>query len=89
MMDKFVAAVAAQQAWYKSVGTADQIQILNVLTRDPATKAWTTSTTEALTTHTLKAHRPDPPHDAGYDAFVAMFAAASTIKTTYITCIAP
>jgi hypothetical protein len=89
MMDKFRAAVAAQAAWYKKAGTSDQIQVMSILSRDAATKAWSTSTTEAMTTHTIQSSRPDPANDAGFDAFVAMFSASSTIKTTYMTCLAP
>jgi hypothetical protein len=87
MMDQFMAAVAAQAAWYKKVGTTDQIQVLSILDRDPAAKAWSSLPTEVITFHILQAGRPDPAHDAGYDAFVKMFNDVSTIKTTYITCL--
>ena len=88
MMQKFLQAVTAQQAWYKAAGTSDQISIMRVLTQDSTTKAWSTSDTEAITTHIEPAARTNgPAHDAGYDAFVALFKESSTIKTEYVTCV--
>jgi hypothetical protein len=80
MMTKFEEAVAAQAAWYKKAGTSDEIKLLHVL--DMATHDW--SQTEALTEHISTGK--SPAHDAGFDAFVALFTASSTIKTQYITC---
>ena len=81
MMSKFEEAVAAQAAWYKKVGSTDEIRLLQVVD----TKAHTLSTTEALTEHISS--EKSPAHDAGFDAFVALFNASSTIKTTYVTCV--
>jgi hypothetical protein len=86
MMDKFLQAVAAQRAWYKNAGTPDRIGVMRILDRDPNTKAYTLSETEAITTHVEPASSKSPTHDAGFDAFVAMFSASSTIKTQYLTC---
>ena len=86
MMDKFLQAVAAQKAWYKNAGTPDQIGVMRILDRDPNTKAYTLSETQAITTHIELANSKQPTHDAGYDAFVALFSASSTIKTQYLTC---
>lgn len=87
MMDTFVKAAAAQQAWYKSKGTPDQIVIMKVMKEDPATKAWKYSETEALADHIQPPNREHgPAHDSGYDEFVAMFAKSSTIKSMYVTC---
>ncbi len=86
MMQKFLDAVAAQAAWYKSAGTPDSIAVMRVLNRDPTTKAYTLSDTQAITTHISPADEKSPKHDAAFDAFVAMFAASSTIKTQYLTC---
>ncbi len=80
MMDKFVEAVAAQKAWYKKAGTSDEIILLKVLD----TKDGTWSTTEALTEHIGGGTRP--AHDAGYQAFVDLFTASSTIRSQYVTC---
>jgi hypothetical protein len=80
MMSKFEEAVAAQTAWYKKAGTTDEIKLLHVM--DMKSHDW--SQTEALTEHLSTGK--SPAHDAGYDAFVALFTASSTIKTQYVTC---
>ena len=86
MMQKFLQAVTAQQAWYKTAGTPDQISVMRIMTQDSTTKAWSTSETEAITTHIEPARPNGPAHDAGYDAFVALFKESSTIKSEYVTC---
>jgi hypothetical protein len=87
MMQKFLQAATAQQAWYKKAGTPDQISVMRVMTQDSTTKTWSTSEAEALTSHIEPAARTTgPAHDAGYDAFVALFKESSTIKSEYITC---
>jgi hypothetical protein len=89
MMSKFLQAAAAQQDWYKNAGTPDKIHVMRVMEQDPTTKAYTLSETQALTTHSMPATRAkDPAHDAGFDAFVTLFKDSSTIKTTYMTCVA-
>lgn len=88
MMQKFIDAVAAQQAWYKAAGTSDQIGVMRLMVQDPATKAWSMSDTEAITTHTMPNGPAKATHDAAWDSFVAMFADSSTIKTTYFACVA-
>jgi hypothetical protein len=72
MMQKFLEAVAAQQAWYKKAGTSDQITVMRIIDRNPDTKVSTYSETQAITTHTHGPASP-PPHDAGYDAFAALY----------------
>ena len=86
MMDKFLQAVAAQKAWYKNAGTPDRIGVMRILDRDPNTKAYTLSESQAITTHVEPANSKAPAHDAAFDAFVALFSASSTIKTQYLTC---
>jgi len=88
-MDEYLVAIAKQQAWYKNAGTPDQIQALSVMERDPATRAFTISPTQVITSHTEPANRTEPPHDAGYDAFVAILNESSTVKNTYVTCVVP
>jgi hypothetical protein len=88
MMDKFLAAVAAQKEWSSKNGFPVQIKVLNVLTQNPATKAWTVSKTKLVTTHSISTDAIEPPHDAGYAAFVAMYNDSSTITATYTTCVA-
>jgi hypothetical protein len=91
MMDQFLKAVAAQQAWYQAAGTSDKIGVLRILEQDPTTKAWSASETQAITTHIMSTQRPTGPRpdQAGWDAFVKMFADSSTIKTQYMTCMVP
>jgi hypothetical protein len=90
MMDKFLKAVAAQQAWYKNAGMPDAIGAMRIMEQDATTRAWTTSETQAITTHIIPAGGArGPAHDAAWDAFVAMFSDSSSIKTTYTTCIVP
>lgn len=84
MMDKFLEAVAAQKAWYKSKSTPDTIGVERII--DVKTGAY--STTEAITTHVQPVDSKQPAHDDGYNAFVALFSASSTIKAAYYTCIA-
>ena len=88
MMARFAEAVAGQQAWYKAAGTPDQIMLLKVLVRDETTKAWSYSDTQALTFHIEpdKRAKPLPPHDAAWDAFVALYKESSTIKSESFTC---
>jgi hypothetical protein len=90
MMDKFLQAAAAQKAWYKNAGLPDRIGVMRILKQDPTTKAWTTSETQAITTHISPASgNSRPPQDAAWNAFVAMFSDSSTIKTQYMTCMVP
>ena len=75
----------------KAAGTPDQIGVMRILVQDPATKAYTTSETQAITTHIMPAQRSTAPRpdQAGWDAFVKMFSDSSTIKTQYMTCMVP
>ena len=83
MMDKFLQAVAAQKAWYKSKGSPDTITLERIID----SKTGTYSTTQAITNHISPAGSKQPAHDAGYDSFVALFTDSSTIKSSYVTCI--
>jgi hypothetical protein len=87
MMEKFLGAVAAQQAWYKNAGTPDEISVMRLMEQNPDTKAWTVSESQAITTHIMPKRAQSLAHDAAWDAFVAMFKDSSTIKTQYITCV--
>jgi hypothetical protein len=90
MMQQFLAAVAAQAAWYKKAGLPDQIGVMRILNQDPTSKGYTLSDTQAITTHLVPfGGNARPPQDAGWDAFVKMFSDSSTIKTQYLTCMVP
>jgi len=87
-VEKFMAAVEAQKAWYKSHGLSDMIFASKMLERDATTRASSYSTTEAMSYHFYPAgDSKTPPRDAAWDAFVKMFADTSTIKVSYMTCI--
>jgi hypothetical protein len=89
MLDKFLQAVAAQQAWYKNAGMPDKIGVMRIMEQDPATKAYSTSETQVITTHVSPVGgAKSPAHDAAWDAFVDMFKDSSSIKTQYLTCVA-
>jgi len=83
MMPKFLEAVAAQQAFYKHKGLVDQI----ILERVSEKMGGPYSETLAITDHIVGVSAPSrTTQDDEYKAFVAMFTASSTIKTTYFTC---
>ncbi|HEY0263566.1 MAG TPA: hypothetical protein VGC07_03500 [Granulicella sp.] len=83
MMDTFVKAVAAQAAWYKAAGLADEIALFRVV--DHAMQKY--SETEAMTSHVFPAGPlPESHRDAAFDAFVKLFRDSSTIKTESFTC---
>ena len=85
MFQKFLDAVAAQKAWYQKAGRTDEITVMRIIDL----KSGSYSTTQAITTHIEPAGSPiGVTHDAGYDAFVALFRASSDIKTEYFTCMA-
>ncbi len=86
MMDTFLKAAAAQQAWYKKAVTPDEIYVMRVMVQNPETKAWSYSETEALTNHTMPGGPAAAPRDAQFQAFTDLFAASSTIKSTYLNC---
>ncbi|MGD0796143.1 MAG: hypothetical protein ABR910_00340 [Acidobacteriaceae bacterium] len=87
MMDEFLIAVAKQQAWYKNAGAPDLIQVMSVMIRNPATRAFVISDKEAITTHIEPAIRTEPAHDAAYNTFVSMYNESSTVKSTFVTCV--
>lgn len=77
---KFMAAVAAQREWYKSHGVRDN-QIVVARISDHGVY----STTKFLTYH-INPPAKEPAHDAGFDAFVKLFADTSKITDSYRTC---
>jgi len=84
-VDKFMAAVAAHQAWYTSHGfKKNQIVVAQISVQDPATKAWSFSDKKFITYHI------NPPanavHDAAWDAYVKLYSETSKITEAYSTC---
>jgi len=86
-LDKFMAAVAAHQAWYKSHGFPDIIFASRVVTNDPKTGKMALSATEVMTYHLEKPNGPPTVHDAAWDAYVKLYNDTSTIKETTLSCI--
>jgi hypothetical protein len=86
-MDKFMAAVAAHQAWYKSHGFPDIIFASRILVADPKTGKNSLSDTQVMTYHLSKSKSAPTPHDAAWDAYVKLYSETSTIKETTMSCI--
>jgi hypothetical protein len=83
-MDKFLAAVAAQKAWYAANRPADKIFVSRVMERGASDY----SATAAITYHFYGSPSSgEPKHDAAFDAFVKLFSESSTIKTGYLACV--
>ena len=84
-MQGFLAAVAAQKAWYRSHGFSDNIIVASrVISTNEATKAREYSETEVVTYHIR------PPAgvvtDDAWDAYGKRFRDTSDIKSEYRTC---
>ena len=88
-VEKFMAAVAAQKAWYASHHYDDQIFASRILVQNSATKLYSYSETEVLSYHFYSAAtvNGEPPHDAGWDAFVKLYKDTSKIKQATLTCV--
>jgi hypothetical protein len=86
-VDKFMAAVSAHQAWYKSHGYPDLIFAARVIVRDEKTKAESYSDTQFATYHYSKGSVPMAKHDAAWDAYVKMYNEVSSIKETITQCV--
>ena len=85
--DQFLAAVDAQQAWYKSHGRPDVIVAGRVWEQDPKTGDIAPSATRFVTDHYMHASVSKEQHDAAWDAFVKMYGAVSTIKENIFVCV--
>jgi len=89
--DEFLAATAAQLAWYRANGvTSNQIYAARILVKDPVTNQSAYSDTQFVTFH-INPPRGEaklPREDAGWKAFVKLFRESSEVKTEYTTCTA-
>jgi hypothetical protein len=86
-MEKFMAAAAAQQAWYANRGYSDVIFATPLVQYDPETAETSYSGKHALTFHYIKPNNGVPQTDADWDAFVKLYADNSTVRATYISCV--
>ncbi|MDR3777186.1 MAG: hypothetical protein P4K97_09845 [Terracidiphilus sp.] len=86
-MEKFMAAVAAHQAWYTSHGYADIVFAARIAERDPQTKTFAYSDKLVMTYHYSKGPGPNGAHDAAWDAYVKMYNETSTIKESHLNCV--
>ena len=88
-VEKFMEAVAAQKAWYAAHHYDDQIFASRILVQNSATKLYSYSETEVLSYHFYSAAtvNGEPPHDAGWDAFVKLYKDTSKIKQATLTCV--
>jgi len=84
----FLAAVAAQKAWYAAHAPNDEVYASPVIVRDEKTKQRAYSTKQYITFHIRGAAAgPAPQHDEAYDAFVKLYRANSEIKSEYNLCL--
>jgi len=88
-MEGFLKAVAAHREWYRSHGQGDhEIFVARIVVRDETTRAQSYSAKEAMTYHVHPASsRPEPEHDAAYEAFVKLYRDNSDIKQQYNICL--
>jgi|BarGraIncu00222A_1022003.scaffolds.fasta_scaffold89675_2 hypothetical protein len=86
-MDKFLAAVAAHQAWYVSHGYSDVIFAAKIAERDPQTKTWAYSDKLVMTYHYSKGSVPKSAQDAAWDAYVKLYNETSSIKESHMNCV--
>jgi hypothetical protein len=88
-VEGFMKAVAAHKEWYRSHGLGDHaIFATRIVVRDEKTKAQSYSEKEVMTYHIQPVNgKPEPAHDAAYDAFVKLFRDNSDIKQQYTVCI--
>ena len=88
-LDGFKHAVADHAKWYIDHGyTADKFQWARVVTYDPAAKKMVASPDTVMTFHNNATEVPSAKRDAAWDAYVAEYAANSTIVTTTVVCVA-
>ncbi|SNT18653.1 hypothetical protein SAMN05421770_10525 [Granulicella rosea] len=78
--EKFMAAVAAHRAWFKAHGARDN-QIVVARIEDHGAY----SGTKFITYH-INPPATEPVRDAGFDAFVKLYADTSKITESYRTC---
>ncbi len=88
-LQKFLAAVEAQKAWYASHGYKDdKIFVSQIVVRTTDTKNFTFTGQQVMTYHYYsQASSKSPVHDAAWDAFVKMYADSSVVKESILNCI--
>lgn len=84
----FDKAVVDQLAWYRSHGfRTNRLVSADVLTQDPATRAWSTSASEILTLH----FNPPPigaiKPDAGWSSFVSQLKQNAIVEAERTACL--
>lgn len=80
----FRKAVADHQAWYAARGNGTTVAIIRVTTRTGNTLAYDDN--DAMTVVTYDA-KPQPPHDAAYDAFVKEYRDSEDVKEEHRGCL--
>lgn len=87
-MDKFQAAVAAHQAWYRNNGiSTNRIFMSRIIVRNPDTKQFAYSDTQVITYHINPPSSTSIPRgDAAWNAYVQMYRDSSDLKSEYVTC---
>lgn len=87
-MDDFMAAVAANLAWYRNNGvTTNKIYAARILETDPTTKERHFSDTQVMTFHVNPPQDPKlPRNDDAWKAFVQKYRDSSDLTKEYYTC---
>lgn len=79
----FKKAVADHQAWYASHQNGTRVALVRLSMRGGAGARYDDDTAMTIVTYDNK---PQPAHDAGYDAFVKGYQASSTVKEEHRGC---
>lgn len=86
-LPKFMAAVAAHQAWYRTNSIKDnQIVAARVFVRDEATGTFKYSDTEVVSYHFRPPMSVPNRGDAAWNAYVQQYRDSSEIKNEFMTC---
>ena len=87
-VDKFLAAVEAQKAWYASHGYKDdKIFVSQILVRQMDTTNFSYSGKQMMTYHYYTQASSKAVHDAAWEAYVKQYADSSIVKESILNCI--
>ncbi len=86
-VEKFMAAVAAHQAWYTSHGYPDVIFAARIAEENREARTFAYSDKLVMTYHYSKGNVPRSAHDAAWSAYVKMYNETSKIVETHMNCV--
>lgn len=79
----FRKAAAAHQAWYAGHGNATKVALVRLVKRSGTGASYDDGEAMTIVTYDSK---PQPAHDAAYQAFVDAYQASSSVKSEYRGC---